>query len=499
MRDFLNEFIGWSLSMSFIALVFIMLNSFSSKKYTAKYRYIAGLIVFAGLIVPFRPNLGFILNKVTTSPGLYNIAYNIKGLRNSLMYQLTFMNDIYTPNQIPVQNLKPGIFSGLLNAFAALDMSKIIIFLWITGMLMSILYRIICYYRFNSRIKRWSKPYKENQAREIVQGLCDEMGIRRHIDIMKCPTMLITTPILKGITKPIILIPDIAMTSQELYLILKHELVHYKFKDHYLKFIIMIGVCLHWFNPVIYILSKSISLLCEQSCDEKVLGKESFEQRKLYSQLLVTISARCNKQSFALSTNFYGGKEDMKKRLTTIFDLSSKKRGTVILLSFFLITIMSGAAQVIAEVNNSYIPANVSLNNEFIVPELTKSPDGKYEYPSYIPNRIDKVTYGISDSRHFYLDYGTYFDSETGLWSYQGKPIFIFDDGMRGGFIDISKNVIDNGIVVVVVRSQTGEFVQLEVLNAEESLNLFHNKWPEGSSAKGISEYVEQVLNDKIR
>lgn len=514
MQDFLRIFIACSLSMSLIALAFILLNPILSKKYSAKCRYFAGLIILIGLIIPFRPQIGFSVINLS-SPNTFQSVEKIYQSSNLSTNNVNLTKGISTATQTGVQGNQPSDLPDLFIFFSGLSFSSILIFLWALGVLISVLYRIISYHRFNKLIKRWSRPYKENRAIEIMRQLNTEMGIRRQIDILICPQLLISTPILKGLMKPVILIPDIELTDSELYLVLKHELVHFKHKDIYLKLVILLTMSLHWFNPTVYFLSKSLSSLCEQACDEAVLKKVNHEQRKQYSQTLITVSARRSKLINALSTNFYGDKEDMKKRLSFVFDVKSKRKGLIILMSLFLITAMSGTVIAITNDNSSPKPsaainpavqANQAVSkpevaavskDKFIEPEPIRDSNGKYEYPSYIPDRIGKVTHCPDDSRCKYLKFGTYFDEDTGIWSYQGKPILFLDDGMCG-IGGGGKNTIDNGISIKVVRSENGEFLRFEVLNAKDSLDLFLKEYPEKTFSKGLWLYIKQTLNDKV-
>ena len=43
--------------------------------------------------------------------------------------------------------------------------------------------------------------------------------------------------------------------------------------DMFYKWLIQIVVCVHWFNPFVYLLEKEVNKSCELSCDEKALQK----------------------------------------------------------------------------------------------------------------------------------------------------------------------------------------------------------------------------------
>ncbi|MCM1989053.1 M56 family metallopeptidase [Oceanirhabdus seepicola] len=40
------------------------------------------------------------------------------------------------------------------------------------------------------------------------------------------------------------------------------------------KWLVQLTVCIHWFNPIVYIVSKEINKACEFSCDESVLASD---------------------------------------------------------------------------------------------------------------------------------------------------------------------------------------------------------------------------------
>lgn len=59
-----------------------------------------------------------------------------------------------------------------------------------------------------------------------------------------------------GIIQPTVLIPCTEYSETDLYLILKHELIHYKRHDIEVKVIMFMVQTLYWFNPLIHLMSK---------------------------------------------------------------------------------------------------------------------------------------------------------------------------------------------------------------------------------------------------
>lgn len=95
------------------------------------------------------------------------------------------------------------------------------------------------------------------------------------------------TAILFGYFKPRVYLPgnlDLAETE----LVIAHERMHQKRGDNWLKLFGFLCLCLHWFNPLVWI---AYAVLCrdiEDACDEMVVSKLDIEERKLYSSALLS-------------------------------------------------------------------------------------------------------------------------------------------------------------------------------------------------------------------
>ena len=51
-----------------------------------------------------------------------------------------------------------------------------------------------------------------------------------------------------------------------------HELMHYRRRDMFYKWLVQVTICLHWFNPLVYWMGAEINRACEFSCDEAVIS-----------------------------------------------------------------------------------------------------------------------------------------------------------------------------------------------------------------------------------
>ena len=141
---------------------------------------------------------------------------------------------------------------------------------------------------------------------------------------------------LTGLIKPVILLPEKSIADDEMELILEHELTHYKHKDLWVNLIAVLAISIHWFNPILYFCLPAIYGDGESYCDETVLKNKNKDYRRFYGEVIISMIEASPQKHIALSTCFYAKKLNIKKRLYTIMEGSTRRRT----LSIFSITLM---------------------------------------------------------------------------------------------------------------------------------------------------------------
>lgn len=310
---FITSLVETSIVMSFVALLIFALNLILGNKYSAKWRYLIWIIIVLGFIIPFRPNFNIELTKINTP---------VK---------------IITSNETTVNNIN----SNEENVEPILDNKRIspylIIFaLWLLGALAMTSFHLYKYRKFMKTVDHWSSYSEDYDILEVFNRAKDDLNVDdEKILLRECEFS--TSPMLVGIIKPTILIPDKEIPLDDLEFILKHELIHYKRKDLWVKFLILLSTIIHWFNPIMYFIANVIHSECESSCDEALVKNKSFEDRKQYGEAILSVIGLKNSSKTVLSTYFYGGKNGVKKRLFSILDM--KKKWQPIALFCLLVTI----------------------------------------------------------------------------------------------------------------------------------------------------------------
>lgn len=341
MRGFLVVLMECSVTMSVLAFCFIALTPWLSKRYAAKWLYYCWLVIVIGLIIPFRlyPDTPLIHKYLFVSTvAVQQTAPDNSDITGQDQDQAGMQNIIIdTPGTVSGgQESTSGIIEQILHSPWYLWAGA----LWIFGAVIFTAFHGIRHRRFFQMMSRWSQKVSDQQTLDMLHdqklGLC----ISKRVELRTCAC--ITSPMMIGLVNPVILLTPEKYSEGELSLILRHELVHIKRKDLWYKVLVFIATAIHWFNPVIYLMAKAIAVQCEISCDMEVVKNTEMDKRQLYSETILSVAKNNRRMQTAFSTNFYGGKKEMKNRISFIMDVTKKKTGIFILCAAIILTISSG-------------------------------------------------------------------------------------------------------------------------------------------------------------
>lgn len=102
------------------------------------------------------------------------------------------------------------------------------------------------------------------------------------------------SPMTSGILSPVVVFPawDEYEIDADLYeYMVKHELVHIKHHDLLIKFMSVLVLALHWFNPFSYFLYYELSSISEMYCDSIVMQGKAQEERYKYAEMILDLAA----------------------------------------------------------------------------------------------------------------------------------------------------------------------------------------------------------------
>ncbi len=97
------------------------------------------------------------------------------------------------------------------------------------------------------------------------------------------------SPFVYGIFRPRIYLPENIETAEINYVLL-HEEIHIKRGDHIYRMLAYLALCVHWFNPLVWIAFSISGRDMEISCDESVIQKMGGSVKKEYSASLLNMA-----------------------------------------------------------------------------------------------------------------------------------------------------------------------------------------------------------------
>ncbi|MCX4340806.1 MAG: hypothetical protein OSJ72_14325 [Lachnospiraceae bacterium] len=148
----------------------------------------------------------------------------------------------------------------------------------------------------------------------------------------------IATPFVFGMIRPRIYLPAHLQPEERRY-VLAHERVHIARMDHLVKLLFWGAVCLHWFNPLVWLSFRLMESDMEMSCDETVLRRLGEGVKQEYSRALLSLS--CEKAGFHMGPVAFG-EGGLKGRIRNILSYKRGRIATAAVLAMLLCVLAAG-------------------------------------------------------------------------------------------------------------------------------------------------------------
>jgi beta-lactamase regulating signal transducer with metallopeptidase domain len=394
MNEILNLVLSLSLSGSILAALIFAFKPLIKNKISKSVQYYIWLVVLLRLIVPFSFS-GSILYNVNSGDIESSIGsvvnYYSEPRQNGDVIQKT-QQEVAT-DQVTVYNSVNGIKSNSYNNVAlglyiANLFNQYALYLWLLGLIIALSIKYKGYARFIKTIKKANKPATFEQI-DLLNLLCKQ----KRVILYRNP--FVTTPMLIGIIRPQIIIPDFDFDETQLKNILLHEITHLKRYDITVKWLLMIVESIHWFNPLMYIIKKQINKACELACDESVIKKLTTEEKQSYGDTLILIASDQKYPIGVLQATMCEEKKGLKERLWAIMN-HSKKSKIISVISVILIfavissAIVLGNSSVLKYMPNSPIQRIKGININDVKSSKLALPMGGFTYDFDLNNSDQK-------------------------------------------------------------------------------------------------------------
>lgn len=516
MNSILLTLICLSISGSILSMLFLLVKNFIKNKFSYTWVYYIWLIIILRFIIPF----SFEGNIINTFYSLYENQAPIS--QNSYQNNLDNIENDISKDELefsePFSNIDDKTINIPIQLTKKHDIQKIleyIFIIWFIISIISISQKITGYRSFNKFINIGSKKILDVNIQKIYNQELQKLRINHP------PTLFynnqVSSPMLVGIFKTKIVLPNLNINSNELEQIFKHELIHYKRKDSICKWVMQIIKSIHWFNPIVYYISKDINKICELSCDEMVIKNQNEDGRKIYGDALIsTINTEGNYNNFVVSITMCESVSIIKERLDMIMSYKKKSK----LVSFLSITLtilfIAGFAftdayasttdkfindlpksSLYAEDSEKYISSsnntdsnlikniNLNIKNTNIIVKFSFSNEFVYDYDksthsinSYINNsnieiNIDKINQTSNNSNNIITNMIILYIPNQ---AYNQININANGSGVSLPQLNADFNIVsDNGSIGIQVPENFNKKLNLKLFNGSGSLNINPN------------------------
>ncbi len=239
-----------------IALLLLFLPR-TEKHYSAKWRTIIWIVLAIRLLVPYRLNLPSApiqIPRVEDRPIVY-----------------TYETPVKAPQE--VQQGEKQLFLPEAKNTVSITLYDLIFVIWGMGAIGFFGFHVGSYLLF---------VYKVRKKAKAVEAACD-------LPVHVCAEL--TSPMLYGYFKPRILLPHNDFSPEELSIILRHEQMHCKRGDLWIKLLFLAANAMHWFNPLVHLMVRRANRDLEYACDDAVLRGTDMEFRKNYAKTILKTMA----------------------------------------------------------------------------------------------------------------------------------------------------------------------------------------------------------------
>ena len=325
MNEFMKILLSLSVSGALLLLLILGLKPLYKNKFSKRWQYYIWIVVALRFLLPFTPDttiIGSLFEKFDTTAITNEIPTNPN---------VPVPADTGNSKAEPIQTNREITTAAMREPF---NKYVCLFFIWSALALVLFVRKVTVYQGFIQYIKAGNKEVSDIKILNLLSDCEEKLKIKTRVELSCNP--LIASPMLIGFFRPRIILPVGELEDKELSYIFVHELIHYKQRDMFYKWLIQIVVCVHWFNPFVYLLEKEVNKSCELSCDEKVISILNEKAKREYGDTLISFLKSNNlyKSSLA-SVTLTEGAEQLKERLGAIMKFRKKSKAIIAITAIF--------------------------------------------------------------------------------------------------------------------------------------------------------------------
>ncbi|MDE6204030.1 MAG: M56 family metallopeptidase [Lachnospiraceae bacterium] len=250
------------------------------------------------------------------------------------------------------------------------------LFIWVIAVGIMFLVVIYQYIQFR-KAANLMEPVRDQKILQTVSSVKGQINLHRKVKVFYSDRIKATFTI--GTFEPVVVLWGNDMRSDNLEVILKHELMHVKNLDNMFQYLSLLAVAINWYNPLCYYLFYEMRRLDEETCDCRVVVQMDKNERRAYRDLILE---RAVYEGRRLGKMFIGLRSSSKvlcERTRMImnykrYDKKSKMRTIIFMMSAAICVFSAASFSVLAYEEPSEIA--VSYTESFDVADAAFSVEG---------------------------------------------------------------------------------------------------------------------------
>lgn len=388
MSEFIKILLSLSVSGALLLLLILGLKPLYKNKFSKRWQYYIWIVVALRFLLPFTPD--------TTIVGSLFEKFDTAAITNEIPTSPNAPIPADTGNSKaePTQTNREITTAAMREPF---NKYVCLFFIWSALALVLFVRKVTVYQGFIQYIKAGNKEVSDIKILNLLSDCEEKLNIKTRVELSCNP--LIASPMLIGFFRPRIILPVGELEDKELSYIFVHELTHSKQRDMFYKWLIQIIVCVHWFNPFVYLLEKEVNKSCELSCDEKVISVLDDTARREYGDTLISFlkSSNLYKSSLA-SVTLTEGAEQLKERLGAIMKFRKKSKVVIAITAIFTVAVC-----VCFFVTGAYAAPSANSKEKNLMPDAVPNVENNkgYTYVQrgfYSDSYIIEIGWNLSDT-----------------------------------------------------------------------------------------------------
>ncbi len=342
MAEFMIRFFICNLFICIIIGILLLIKHLLRNSLTSRMHYNVWYLLLALLAVPFIPVQPLSFLKIFTWLG--SLKHGSSFSMGTVIRETVPQNQSHTANWM-------NDFSLSVSQRTPSTIGLILWFLWITGILIMIVWVIKSMLRFNN-MKNSALPLQNPAVRRLYDDCLYEMHITKPVPVYS--TAFLKSPVMAGLLKPRIYLPIHLISdyqANDIKYMLMHELGHYRHKDTLGNYLMNLTGILYWFNPLVWYALKEMKDDREVACDTFVLKFLNQDSYEAYGSTLIHFAEKVSLTPFPFAAGINGNMRQMQKRIRNIagyHPVSFRKNLHSALIYSIIAFFLSGAAPVLS-------------------------------------------------------------------------------------------------------------------------------------------------------